>query len=101
MRPVGSARNVAAESPVSRPAAVLALVTALLGTACASSPDPVWVKPGATAVEFQRDDAECGREATERGLGGGPQIGPGSRGAVGPRDLYALCMQGRGWTRRP
>ncbi len=78
------------------------LAVALLVGGCASSPEPVWVKPGTAGTDFQRDDAECRREAPGPGAGGVPALGIGGRRpALSQEDVYWTCMKGRGWTRRP
>ena len=74
------------------------LAVPLLLVACATSPEPAWVKPGASDAEFHRDDSQCRREAGETDLGAAPGIGAGRRTALN-QDIYLACMRGRGWTR--
>ncbi len=82
----------------SKMCASLALPLLLAG--CATSPEPVWVKPGATTSEYHRDDSQCRREAGDTDARGGSGIAAGSRATLN-QDLYFACMRGRGWTRRP
>jgi len=66
-----------------------------LWCACASSWDQGWVKPGADAADFERERRACLQDAA-RGKGAG-QFGYD----VPDQQLFASCMQQRGWQRDP
>jgi outer membrane biogenesis lipoprotein LolB len=63
--------------------------------ACASSWDQGWVKPGASAADFERERREClQRSAVGKGAG---QFGYDQP----DQQLFESCMQQRGWQREP
>jgi hypothetical protein len=72
---------------------VLVLGAALLG-GCYSIPH--WA-PGPEAREqnFKRDDYECIRETSQRGV-----YGAGLGGNSESKRLYIMCMELRGWTQK-
>ncbi len=81
----------------------LALLT-LLATAAGCGPTLryVYERPGVAFAERQRDESDCGREATvtvSGGFGGGYYSGGylGQRSQVFDRELFNRCMASRGY----
>lgn len=62
-----------------------------------------WVKPGITEGEARRDNYECTKEASYPATFGVPGHKGGTIMATRlkvDRELYDLCMQGRGYTEK-
>ncbi len=75
------------------------LVLALAGCA---GPPPVWVKPGATAAEFEADKRYCEFEMakvqSDPSLKTG--VGQGIDLSIRKRDLGIACMRSRGYSQQ-
>ena len=52
----------------------------------------VWVKPGASQQDFQRDAYECERDMRQSGY-----FGTGFAAAINAQDFQERCMMARGW----
>jgi hypothetical protein len=81
------------------PAAVLALAVVVL--AGCSSTEERWVKPGATAADFNRASYQCAREATSTARRAAIEGGSGfyPEGAALRKHLYRACLANRGYER--
>jgi hypothetical protein len=75
---------------------VAAILLALLAfVACSRT---VWVKPGATAADFERDKSACTFDAS---WAGGP-IFTAPDDVKYPTAMFLPdCLRGRGWTQQP
>jgi hypothetical protein len=76
-----------------RPSRFLAALALLC--ACAGSWDQGWTRPGASAEDFDRERRECLQSAAQGK--GAQQFGYDSP----DQQLFATCMQQRGWQREP
>jgi hypothetical protein len=72
---------------------VVATMVCLVLVGCSHA---AWEKPGATTADFNRDAAECEREADAK-----ESVYGGSRllGAPNTRGFEERCLAARGWTR--
>jgi len=67
-----------------------------------------WVRPGATAADFEADKLRCeydarlatANSATAPTYGMGNAIGQGISLGIEQANLMTLCMQTKGWTRQ-
>ena len=64
---------------------------------------PRWDKPGATAVDFEKDKLECEYDATKATAAGGDfgmrtAVGAGFAEGFKKLELMTLCMKTKGWT---
>lgn len=69
----------------------LAFLAAALLAGCATQPQSVWVKPGGSEAEFNRDNGQCKAQAFS---------------VPGVSLMQALlvtrsCMEGKGWSEVP
>lgn len=63
------------------------LIPILLLAGCASAPAPQWVRPGATATEYEMDKGQCQAQALSVAYPPTPQT------VV----IFNSCMRGKGW----
>lgn len=78
-----------------------AVASALTLGACVTA--PTWNRPGATAVDFEREKLQCQYEAVKATAGGGDfgmstAIGAGIAEGMKQGELMNLCMKTKGWT---
>lgn len=84
--------------------AMMMVTCALALAGCASNVR--WVRPGATAIEFDQDRLRCEYEAelaianAPVGSGTGAAIASGISTGLKKVELMTLCLQTKGWTRQ-
>jgi len=69
---------------------LIPLIACLLLAACAAR---AWNKEVATQGDYNQDSYGCEKDVRQSSYFGG-----GIGGALNMRDMYARCMQARGWT---
>jgi len=83
----------------------IAACTCLVLAACAPMKPMVWVKPGATAAEFEQAKAQCIYEVTaatqQTDYSYRTVIGQELDRSIRQRELGLLCMKARGWNQEP
>jgi len=71
--------------------AALALIGCVVLFGCAPT---IWVKPGATQADYNRDSYGCEKDARQSGYFGGGLIG-----AVNMEQFEERCMVAHGWAK--
>jgi hypothetical protein len=82
----------------------VSLIALLLATACATTAQPLWYKPGADQQDFAKDKYECMQDSKTSWSGGGTGIigiaamaGAAADAQSKANATFKMCMEARGW----
>jgi hypothetical protein len=62
-------------------------------TIIASAPNRIWVKPGSTQQDYNKDSYECEKDARQSGY-----YGTGITRDIEMQNFFSRCMVSKGWS---